>query len=179
MHPQPAVVMFGLAFLSAGCSFVFTSGPPPVEQRPPPPQPVDCSTSVAPPAIDTVVAGLEAVRTAIALGAKNSDYSGAPIDRTTDITVGVALFGVFALSATYGYFTTARCGQLNDQRAELPWQSAPSPSLSPVPPLPPVQPAPPPPTTAQPSVPAPAPVPSAPPIVPDAGVPDLQRDAPF
>ena len=77
-----SLVSSAIALQCVGCSFVFTSGPPPRDERPPPPQPIDCSTSRVPPLLDTAFTGFQAFRIVTAVAASNGDYSDAPISRT-------------------------------------------------------------------------------------------------
>ena len=99
-----------------GCSFLFVSPPPSnagyagsVRSI----EPVKCTTSKAAPVVDTVIAGLEGIRTGLALGAKDSAYQDAPISRGADIGLGVGLFALFAASAAYGYVVTGNCLDAN------------------------------------------------------------------
>src|SRR6478672_11016977 len=71
-----------------GCSFLFTTAPKHAEAS------TEfasnkCTTSKAAPIVDTVIAGLEGVRTGVALAADKSAYEGAPISREADVAVGL------------------------------------------------------------------------------------------
>ena len=90
--------------LTPGCSYIFTSGGPPPH----------CSTSKAPPILDTVFGGFEVVRTGIALSNGEEDYVGAPISREADILLGLGFTALFIASAYYGYSTTSECRQAQD-----------------------------------------------------------------
>jgi hypothetical protein len=94
---------------SAGCSFLFTTKTPDNPERIPPTTPLQCTTTRAAPIVDTVIAGLEGVRTVIALNAKESDYTGSTLNRSSDIGFGVGLTALFAASAIYGYAVTGGC----------------------------------------------------------------------
>src|SRR5689334_10820618 len=83
---------------SLGCSFLFTTKTPDHPEHIPPTMPLQCTTTRAAPIVDTVIAGLEAVRTVVALNAKESDYTGSTIDRSSDIGFGVGLTALFAAS---------------------------------------------------------------------------------
>src|SRR5262245_19334613 len=97
---------------TSGCSLLFTSKAPDHAERIPPGMPVTCATSRAAPIVDTVIAGLETVRTVLAITAKDSVYSGAPISREADVGIGLGLTTLFAVSAVYGYSVTSECDHL-------------------------------------------------------------------
>lgn len=100
-----AAALVALAVTSSGCSFIFVKAPPPF---------ATCTGSPLAPVVDTLAAGLEAVRTVIALGATDDSYKGAPISRGADIGIGAGLAALFVSSAAYGYVVTKKC---NDARA--------------------------------------------------------------
>lgn len=108
-------VLFGI--LSSGCSFLFVTSPPANVEKLPLSEPVECTTSDAAPLIDAAIAGLQVLRTAYALSASDSDYSGAPISREADAAFGVALTGVFTVAAAYGFSTTGECSDAKADRA--------------------------------------------------------------
>jgi hypothetical protein len=114
----------------AGCSFLFTTKAPDHPERIPPAVPIQCTTTRAAPIVDTVIAGLEVVRTAIAVSAKDSDYTGSTLDRSTDIGLGVGFTALFAASAIYGYAVTSGCDAAK-QGHEAPY---PPPGYPPYPP---------------------------------------------
>jgi hypothetical protein len=129
--------------LLAGCSALFVTAPPATPSRsgsaPSADVEPECTTSAAAPIVDVVVAGLQAVRTGLALGASDADYVDFPISRGADIGIGATLAGVFAVSAVYGFTTTASCSDAkrdyHARRAsepELPERSF-TPSRSPLP----------------------------------------------
>jgi hypothetical protein len=93
-----------------GCSLLFVEAPPPdhAELRA-----FDCTSSVAAPVIDTVVAGFQAVRTAVAVGANDSVYENYPLSRPADIAFGLGFLALFTGSAIYGYSETGDCRQAN------------------------------------------------------------------
>lgn len=90
----------------SGCSLLFVDGPPKTYT---PPQYVHCSSSPGWPVFDTVVAGLELVRTGIAVSASDSAYQGAQISRGADIGFGLAFMTLFAISAGVGYGRVSDC----------------------------------------------------------------------
>src|SRR6478736_3552131 len=98
-----------------GCSFLFTTAPkgpaPSTEQAQYAPH--ECTTSKAAPIVDTVIAGLEAVRTGYAVAAPDSVYEGAPISRGVDIGFGLGFLALFGASAIYGYYVTGECSKLH------------------------------------------------------------------
>jgi len=100
-----------------GCSLLFTNGPgseeaPAAEKIPP-----DCSTSRIPPIADTTLAAFQAVRTGLAIGARDSVYDGSPtssedespISREVDIGIGITWVALYTASAVYGFSNTAAC----------------------------------------------------------------------
>ena len=123
---RPVVlVALGLALVpGTGCSWIFVNKPPtdPVPVAPP----VVCTTSVASPVVDTVLAAA-ALGTGIAAIATSSKSSGSCtggfgcIDlsglNTAGMVSGVVLAATaipLAFSAGYGYSTTAECRELKD-----------------------------------------------------------------
>ena len=98
-----------------GCSFLFTTAP---KSAPSPvgatsePEPSNCTTSKAAPIVDTVIAGLEGVRTGLAMTADDSAYANAPFSREADIAFGVGFLALFTASAVYGFYVTGECSKL-------------------------------------------------------------------
>ncbi|HMI92154.1 MAG TPA: hypothetical protein VK509_12350, partial [Polyangiales bacterium] len=84
-----------------GCSYLFTSDGP--RSR--------CSTSKAPPVIDTLIGGYQVVRTGFAVAAPDETYDGALISREADIGFGLGLSALFIASAYYGYDVTSDCAR--------------------------------------------------------------------
>jgi hypothetical protein len=112
-HALSAVAIVAL-YLGApalpGCSFVFLEAAPPAPATPEEARrPVHCTTSVAAPVIDTVLAGFEVVRTGVALGAGEHAYDDYPVSRGADVGVGLALTALFTASAIYGFVGTHAC----------------------------------------------------------------------
>jgi hypothetical protein len=118
-----------LAF-SPACSWLFVKSPPP--------QHVDlkyfgdCTSSKAAPVVDTVVAGLETLRTVYALSAENSAYDHLPISRGADIALGLGLTALFTASAVYGYGNTAECAHAQEELQERLTQEPRAPSSFPL-----------------------------------------------
>jgi hypothetical protein len=123
---RPVVsVVLGLALVpGTGCSWIFVNKPPP--DPVPVTPPVVCTSSVASPVIDTVLAAA-ALGTGIAAIAMSSKSSGSCtggfgcIDlsgfNTAGIVAGVVLSATaipLAFSAGYGYSTTDECRELKD-----------------------------------------------------------------
>jgi hypothetical protein len=117
------LVAFALA-PGTGCSWIFVHQPPtdPIRVAPP----VVCTTSVASPVVDTVLAAA-ALGTGIAAVAMNSKSSGSCTGgfgcldmsglKTAGIVAGVVLGATaipLAFSAGYGYSATAECRELKD-----------------------------------------------------------------
>jgi hypothetical protein len=103
-----------LALSCEACSFVFTTGPPDDAARYPPERSMDCSTTVVPPVLDTVIATYQAVRTGVALGRSDYEYATQPISRNADIALGGSLFALFAISAGWGYYATTACSDAKE-----------------------------------------------------------------
>jgi hypothetical protein len=100
-----------IAACCGGCSLTFVTPPPratPGAARPH----VDCTTSNVAPILDSVLTGYEAVRVGFAAFGPESAYRRSPIDRKTDLALGVAFGAAFAGSAVYGYLATARCRRI-------------------------------------------------------------------
>jgi len=107
-----------------GCSWLLVTKPP--EPPLPASPPLECTTSVASPVMDTVAAGLLAglgVATIVAaspqaIGTPCTDYCGLFRGLTAGIAVGgavlVAAAVPLAFSAGYGYATTSDCRQLKE-----------------------------------------------------------------
>jgi len=125
MTPSRPVVLvaLGLALVpGTGCSWKFVNKPPP--DPVPVTPPVVCTTSVASPVVDTVLAAaaLGTGIAAIAISSKSSgSATGGFIDlsglNTAGMVSGVVLAATaipLALSAGYGYSTTAECRELRD-----------------------------------------------------------------
>jgi hypothetical protein len=70
--------------------------------------------------LDTVMTGLQVVRTGYAIGTDDSTYEDFPISREADILIGLGLTGVFLASMIYGYDQTSNCEramiELHDRR---------------------------------------------------------------
>jgi hypothetical protein len=100
-----------------GCSFIFTDGPPPNHERLPA---FSCSTSYAPPVLDTVWAGLNGFGMATAAGKSDEEWkaSGNKYDRSTVIGVGLLWLVVSGASAIYGYQKVASCTDAREKLAQ-------------------------------------------------------------
>lgn len=122
-RPRPAVIrgcarlLIGLAGpFVCGCSFLFTTAPPPSAERAPrgrhrdtPAKSVDCTTSPVAPTIDLIVAGYQVLRTGYAAAADSSAYNGAVLSRGADFFLGLSLAALFTTSAVYGYTVNDDC----------------------------------------------------------------------
>ncbi|HEX2673060.1 MAG TPA: hypothetical protein VHM25_19405 [Polyangiaceae bacterium] len=103
-----------------GCSFLFTTAPksaPSHEGATSEYEPSHCTTSQAAPIVDTVIAGLEGVRTGLALAADKSDYANSPISKEADIAFGLGFLALFSASAIYGFYVTGECSKLHHHDA--------------------------------------------------------------
>jgi len=105
-----AIILILLTTLP-GCSFLFTTAPKHAEPPPAEYVPNECTTSKAAPVVDTVIAGLEGIRTGYALTADPSAYDKAPISRGVDIAFGIGFLALFTASAIYGYSITSECAK--------------------------------------------------------------------
>jgi len=107
----PTALCLSLVAALPGCSFLFTTAPKHAEPPPAEYVPHECTTSKAAPIIDTVIAGLEGIRTGYALAADQSAYEQAPISRGADIALGLGFLALFSASAIYGYSITSECAR--------------------------------------------------------------------
>jgi hypothetical protein len=99
----------------SGCSYIFTSGPPPNHQQLPY---FDCSTSYVPPVLDTVWAGLNGLGAIIALSRSEEEWKreqSTASDRSTAIAVGLIWLAVSGSSAIYGYQKVGQCKPAKEQ----------------------------------------------------------------
>src|SRR5450432_1531812 len=71
-----------------------------------------CTESQVAPVLDTIVWVVEGFRTAYALVAPASAYTGQMLSRPADIAIGTSLVFVFAVSSAHGLSSTAECRQL-------------------------------------------------------------------
>ncbi len=136
------LVLLAAACAQAGCSFIFVEGPPDRHEQMPY---FACSTSKAPPVLDTVAGGLYAASAAI------------PSNKTTETArIGAAVLAAgLAASAIYGFTQVGQCDEAYAALAARMYVPNPAP--------PPSQPVLPPPVPASfpspPALPAPAPTP--------------------
>ena len=92
-------------FSTAGCSWTFTQ--PLREDRSPYDYPV-CSTSLTPPAIDTLLFATNAATT-LYLGTQDNVS-----DKTLRLSLGAGAATIWLLSAIYGYAETSACAEAVD-----------------------------------------------------------------
>lgn len=102
---------FAVLALLPACSFIFTNSAPdtPITAS----TTLTCTTSNAAPAIDTALAALQGVGTAVYA----SKYSGTE-DASLVIGAGVAWTAVFAVAAGYGFSVTNSCTEAIAKRDE-------------------------------------------------------------
>jgi len=62
--------------------------------------------------LDGILTGYELVRVGYAAQARDSDYSGLPINRGTDLALGAASLALFLSSTIYGVLNTSACYRL-------------------------------------------------------------------
>lgn len=133
-------LLLGLIATQTACSWIFVKPPSDAEQNwlDTRPRPVrlpavegrTCTSSKVAPILDTVFGAFQVARTGYALQASESDYVGAKFNRGTDIALGVALTGVFFLSAYYGYSHTAECTEVTEA---IEWRNVPTVRTAPAP----------------------------------------------
>lgn len=108
------VVAIGLG----GCSFIFaTDAPPPeiaarqaeTEGR------IRCTRAPALPIVDTVVAGVQALRVLLAFIMPDDFYEAMPYSREVDIGVGLGLLGIYTASSVYGFGVVEDCRAVYDE----------------------------------------------------------------
>lgn len=99
------LLVAALGASNAGCSLIFV-------KEPSEPRPRDCTSSAFAPVLDTILGGYQVVRTGAALGADDSVYEDAPINRTADVALGIGFTTLFVASAAYGYVNTSKCSKL-------------------------------------------------------------------
>ena len=113
-RPRPSaplpLLMCGLLIMP-GCSFIFSEGPPANHHRLPY---FDCSTSYAPPVIDTVWAGLQGLNALGAAATSEADWN-AEISRGGVIAVGLLWLALSGTSAIYGYNKVGSCRDAKNQ----------------------------------------------------------------
>jgi hypothetical protein len=88
------------------------NGPPEHVEQPVARPNAQCTSGKAAPIVDSIITGYQMVRTAYAATASSGAYSGSPISREADITLGVGLAGLFLASSIYGFVNTSRCSRL-------------------------------------------------------------------
>jgi hypothetical protein len=106
----------------AGCSFAFVE-PPPVDHARR--RFFDCSTVVAPPIVDSVLASLGVLSLAGAAGESEADAQRNGTTRAATVASAVVLLGAAGSAAIYGYRATAACRQARAALAAR--QGAPAP----------------------------------------------------
>jgi hypothetical protein len=114
-RPRPvmkcAVTLAGMSAL--GCSFMFTKGPPAEHARV---SHFDCSTSYAPPVLDTIWAVLNGLGTAVALSTSEADWKRTQSnDQSATAMVGILWLALSGSSAIYGYKTVNDCNQARER----------------------------------------------------------------
>jgi|GEM_PF-1598062 len=116
------VLMLSLLAGVQGCSLLFTTAPksaPSSAGATSEYESSNCTTSRAAPVVDTVIAGLEGVRTGLAMAADDRDYANSPISREADIALGVGFLALFTASAIYGYYVTGECSKVHHHDAAV------------------------------------------------------------
>lgn len=160
---------------TSGCSWIFTEGPPSNHAMLPY---FDCSTSYAPPVLDTIWGGLNLLGAVNAAG-QDDDYE----NREAIMATGLIWAAVSGASAVYGYSKVGQCHSAKEQlmvrsyRPVVPTGYSQPPGYPPAypqqpgspPPVYPQQPGSPPPVyPPQPAAPATPPAPPAPPAPPSS-----------
>src|SRR4051812_6090078 len=107
--PQIAlVVAVLLGWTGSGCSLLFVKGPP---ERALPHEPLRCTKDYVLPAVDGILAGLQAAGTVLAISQNDEYYQrhNLLVSRTANIAVGTALTALFATSMGMGIDRVSRC----------------------------------------------------------------------
>jgi hypothetical protein len=140
--PLAAVLPLALAVGGAGCSFIFSEGPPPAHREL---ATFDCGDSRAPPIVDAVAAAGFALLS-YSTAASVDQTKGADDQRQARVGA-VVLAGASVLdlaSAVYGFSTSAGCREAKRTRAldletarRLPWPYGEPPAGEPPPTWPP------------------------------------------
>jgi hypothetical protein len=96
-----------------GCSFIFSEGPPPNHARLPY---FDCSSSYAPPVLDTIWGGLNLLGATLALAQSEEEWNREQTtDRNVAIVTGLLWTALSGSSAAYGYNKVGACKQAKEQ----------------------------------------------------------------
>jgi len=123
-RPLGCALILSMTGVLPGCSFLFTTAPK-APESPTAFATNKCTTSKAAPIVDTIIAGLEGVRTGLALAADESAYDKAPISRGADVALGLGFLALFGASAIYGYHVTGQCSARHDRAVIAPRPEAP------------------------------------------------------
>jgi hypothetical protein len=107
--PRPAALALLLA--AAGCSFTFTEAPPADHDRR---LFFDCSTSLAPPIIDSVIAALGASSLVNAIGADADSFRSNGTTRAATIASAAVVAAAAGVSALHGYGASGACRAARD-----------------------------------------------------------------
>ena len=112
--------------LVPACSWALVDKPPGYDTGV---RPLPCTTSLASPVADTVLAaGMFAAATAVVMASRSPDTNGQPTGANFGIilVVPAVLAGIpYTFSAIYGYTQTHRCRRMNHQKPPPPppqWQ---------------------------------------------------------
>jgi hypothetical protein len=125
IRARAVLALVATATSAAGCSLLFSEGPPSRHREL---ASFQCGTSSAPPVLDTVAAGLFTYAAAATARSEDRTVAAAdPVDRDrvrrdTNVAIGVftAVAVLDAASAIYGYRATTACRAAEDARlAEL------------------------------------------------------------
>jgi hypothetical protein len=139
------VVALAASLSLGGCSFIFSEGPPAQHRRLPY---FDCSSSYAPPVLDTIWGALNGLAAVSVLGRSEEAWKrDQTTSRSSVIAVGLIWLAVSGSSAIYGYSKVGACREAKDELI-LRYARPPGPRAWPPPP------------PADPSPPVPAPPPS-------------------
>jgi hypothetical protein len=111
-----ALLAVALLATTPSCSLIFVKSVPPSEGRLLP-RAGQCTSSKVLPVLDTVITGLQGVRTVYAATAPDSVYENpnVPLSREADVGIGLGLMALFAGSAVYGFVNTSHCAKLKSR----------------------------------------------------------------
>ncbi len=98
-----------LASLGSGCSVALMAPVPADAARGQARPHVDCTSSYAPPIVDSVLSAYELFGVGYAATQDDSDYDQSLITRKTDMALGAGFAALFVGSAVYGYVSATRC----------------------------------------------------------------------
>ena len=107
----PLVLVMSASIASSGCSYIFSKGPPDDHRRL---RYFDCSTSYAPPVLDTIWAGLNGLGALNAASSSDAEWTST-YSRGATMAVGLVWLMLSGSSAFYGYSQVSSCNEARNQ----------------------------------------------------------------